>query len=146
MEHLEINGSGQYHNIVIFIIFLLKIFKVKKPCKYSFFSFSLLRKIALSYHLLPIFLFLLEEDLPWANICSSLPLLCIWLPTIAWPPTSSVCLRLGTEPRPLKQSTLNLITRPQGWPQEHLFLIAQRGCLGWRHSGQFLICAGYCWG
>ena len=39
--------------------------------------FFLWGRSALSQHLLPIFLFLLEEDGPWANICASLPPFCI---------------------------------------------------------------------
>ena len=77
-----------------------------------------------------------EEDLPWANIycqsssfclrrivpeLTSVPLFLYFvrgLPpsTIAWPPTSGVGPRLGTESRQLKWSVLTLNTRPQGWP------------------------------
>ena len=47
--------------------------------------------------------------LPWANICASLPLLCPWDASTAWP-MSGVGLHLGSEPanlRPLKQNTRN---------------------------------------
>ena len=40
-------------------------------------TFCVWGRLALSWHLLPIFLFLLEEDCCWANICANLPLFCV---------------------------------------------------------------------
>ena len=40
------------------------------------FSFFWWGRLVLSWHLLPIFLFLLEENFPWTNTCANLPLLC----------------------------------------------------------------------
>ena len=57
---------------------------------------------------MPIFLFLLEEDSPWANICASPPLFHMWVTATVWWLTSGVSPCLGTEPRPLRWSTLNL--------------------------------------
>ena len=37
-----------------------------------------------------------EENLPWANICSSRPPFCMWVTTTAWL-TSCVCLGPGSE-------------------------------------------------
>ena len=62
--------------------------------------------LALSLHLLPILLFLLEEYCPWANICSSLLPFCMWDDTPAW--LDERCIRLcqgskPANPAPLKQ-------------------------------------------
>ena len=66
-------------------------------------------------NLLPIFLFLLDEDSPRADICANLPLFYIWVTTTAWLPTSGVSPCLGTEPGLLKQSAWNLTTKPWGY-------------------------------
>ena len=55
-------------------------------------------RLALSYHLLPIFLFLLEEDCPWANTCANLPLFCMWDAATAWPDERCVGSRQGSKP------------------------------------------------
>ena len=86
--------------------------------------------------MLPIFLFLLEEDLPWGNVCASLPIFCMWVAAMEWPPMSGVGPCLGTKPRLLKQSAPNLTTGPQGWPlEDHLiehFMLGFMACLlGW---------------
>ena len=57
------------------------------------------------------------EDCSWANTRAHLPLFCMWVATTAWLPMSGIGPRPGTEPGPLKQSVLNLTTRPPGWPQ-----------------------------
>ena len=66
---------------------------------------------------------LAEEDSPRAYISASLPLFfCLWVTATVQLPTSGVGLWLGTEPGLPKWSTLNLTTKPQGWP---LFLFFQ---------------------
>ena len=44
-------------------------------------------------------------------------------PHRAWPPTSGVGPRLGSEPGLLKWSALNLTTRPWGWPRDLVALV-----------------------
>ena len=39
-----------------------------------------------------------EEDCCWANICASLPLLCMWDATSVWLDEQCVGLRPGSEP------------------------------------------------
>ena len=46
---------------------------------------------------------------------------CARVAATAWPPTSHVGLRLGTEPGPLNRSMLILTARPWGWPHGWLF-------------------------
>ena len=63
------------------------------------------------------FLFIFaEENLPWADICASLPLFCMWVAATAWLLTSGVGPCLGTKPWLPKWSAPNLTTRPWGWP------------------------------
>ena len=61
------------------------------------------------------FPFSTEEDLPWANICANLPLVCMWVAATAWL-MSGVGPHPGTEPGLPKWSVPNLTTRPWGWP------------------------------
>ena len=49
-------------------------------------------------NMLLIFLFLLEEDCPWANVCANLPPLCMWNATTARPNEWRVGPCLGLEP------------------------------------------------
>ena len=63
-----------------------------------------------------IFLFLLEEESPWANICANLPVFCSWVTATAWALMCTVSLHLVTKPSPPKWSALNLTTRPWGQP------------------------------
>ena len=70
-------------------------------------------------HLLPIFLFLLEEDCCWAIICANLPLLCMWDTATTSLDEQCVCLCPGSEPMNPglpEQSVLNLTTMPPGQP------------------------------
>ena len=62
------------------------------------------------------FFFPTKEDLPWANICASLPLFCLWVTAIAWLPVSGVGPCLGTEPGLPNQRAPNITTRQQGRP------------------------------
>ena len=82
-------------------------------------------RLAPSYHLLPIFLFLLEEEWPWANICASLTLSYMWDTATAW--LNQYCRSVPgiwtSKPGPLKQSALNLTTRQPGWSLIELFLM-----------------------
>ena len=72
-----------------------------------------------------------EEDLPWANICASLPLFRVSVATIAWPLMSGIGLCPGTEHGLLKQHALNLTTRPRGQPQKRLISNWQKSLKLW---------------
>ena len=67
------------------------------------------------------FLFFFAEDSPWANICASPPLFCMWVATTAWPLMSGVGLLPGMERGLLKWSSLNLTTRPWDRPMSNCF-------------------------
>ena len=73
------------------------------------------------------FLFLLKKFRP-ANICAHLPLFCLGVAPTAWLLLSDVgfCQRAGT--RQLKQSTLNLTTRPCGQPHMLRLFFLERFC------------------
>ena len=75
---------------------------------------------------MPIFLFSLEEEWPWANICASLPLFYLWDAATAW--LDEYCRStpgiLTCEPGLLKLSAPNLTTMPPDLPQDFIhFLI-----------------------
>ena len=76
----------------------------------SFFSlfFFLVRKFGPELTRVPIFLFFLEKDCCWANICASLPLFCMWDAATEWLDEWCVGLCPGSElgnPGPLKWSS-----------------------------------------
>ena len=84
------------------------------------------------------FIFFAEEDLPWANICASLPLILYVghhhsMVTDEW-----WDLHLGTQPGPSKQSMPNLTTRPRDQPHYFPFvdqrIEAQRCLVTWQKS------------
>ena len=91
--------------------------------KYSFFWWG---RLALSTHLLPIFLFLLEEDWLWANISANLPLFCVCYAATAWL-DEQPCVSLPTprtqthEPQAAETKPANLSTMPPGWPLNGIF-------------------------
>ena len=64
-----------------------------------------------------------EEDWPWVYICASLPLFYMWFTTTAWVNEwyrSTPGIQIY-EPGLPKHSSLNLTTRPQGWPRRKEF-------------------------
>ena len=71
--------------------------------------------------LILVFFVVVEEDSPWANMCASLPVFCVWVAATAWPPTSDVGPNPGTGPRLPKQSVPNFTIRPQGQPLYYSF-------------------------
>ena len=73
------------------------------------------------YSLLIQTFFLLRKVLSVLTSDASLPLICMWVATTAWPPTSGVGLHPETEPGLPKQSTLDLTIRPWGWPPVQTF-------------------------
>ena len=82
------------------------------------------------------FSFFAEKDSPWANICASLPLFCMWVTATAWLPMSGVGPGPGTKSGPPKQSVPNLTTRPQGQPLARNFKAISLAYITW---GQTLI-------
>ena len=66
-----------------------------------------------------------EEDWPWANICASPPLFCMWDTATAWLDEWCVGLCLGSEPaKPClpKAEHANLTTTPLGQPLKRLYI------------------------
>ena len=77
---------------------------------FSFFFFFWWGRLDLSKYLLPIFLFLPEEDCPWAKICANLPPCCMWAATAAWLDEWCVGPRLGSEPANLRPPKWSMCT------------------------------------
>ena len=95
----------------IYILILFCVFFMRKICPEP-----------TSFANLP--LFLLQEDLPWANICANPLLFCMWDAVSAWLTTGrSASGILARESRPLKWSVSNLITTP--WASLNFLILYQ---------------------
>ena len=70
---------------------------------------------------MPIFLFLLEEDCPWANIYANLPLFCMWDAATPWLDESYVALQQGPELWGAEGESTNLTAMPLGQPNKVIF-------------------------
>ena len=83
-------------------------------------------RLSLSWHVLPIFLFLLEEDCHWADIFANLPPFCMWdaVTSMTWWVVCRSALSIWThEPWAAKVEFANLSTVPLGCPLNLIFFI-----------------------
>ena len=88
------------------ISFILKIYTFYNVLVFFKCLSFMLVKIALPfYFIFYLFIILLRKIHPELTSTANLPLFCIWVTTTTWLLTMGVCLCLGTEPGPPKQSS-----------------------------------------